>query len=219
MAEDKPKPQDTSGAQFRDSDDYGVNTIHQRIVEREKMEPEEGFEPPPWWVWTVGALFLFAAGFYLGRYGGSWSAVAHEAEQPMAAFAAPVKKTPKGDQIYIGVCQTCHQATALGVPGQYPPLVGSEWLLRDAETPVRIVLYGLEGPITVKGAAFNNKMPHFNDKLSDEEIAAVLTHARKSWDNDAPPVKPEDVEAIRTKTGVRGPWSAAELSALRVAQR
>ena len=219
MADEKPKSPGSAPGEFRDTDDFGVNTIHQRIVAREKVEPEEGFETPPWWVWTVSALVLFAMGFYLGRYSGSWSAVAHEAEQPMAAFAAPIKKLVKGDQIYIGVCQTCHQQTGLGVPGQYPPLVGSEWLLRDVETPIRIVLYGLEGPIKVKGAAFNNKMPQFHDKLSDDEIAAVLTHVRTSWENDAPPVKSDDVHAIRTNTGVRSPWSASELSTLRLAQR
>ncbi len=215
MAKEKPR----NDQEFRDTDDVHVNEIHQRIVAREKIEPEEGFEPPPWWVWTVSAFFLFVMGFYLGRYSGSWSAVAHEAEQPMIAAAGAIRKVVKGDQVFIGVCQTCHQATGMGVAGQYPPLVGSEWLLTDVETPIRIVLYGLEGPITVKGATFNNKMPHFQDKLSNEEIAAVLTHVRSSWGNNAPPVKPEDVEVIRTKLGVRNPWSAAELSTLRVAQK
>ncbi|MCI0707332.1 MAG: cytochrome c [Ignavibacteriae bacterium] len=204
--------------QFRDSDEYRVDEVHRRIVAREQLEPEEGFEKPPWWVWTVSVLVLFAMGFYMGKYGGSWSNTAHEVEQPSLAAAGAIKKVVKGDQVYIGVCQTCHQATGVGVPGQYPPLVGSEWLLRDAETPIRIVLYGLEGPITVKGSAYNNKMTPFHDKLSDDEIAAVLTHVRSSWSNEASPVTSEQVEAIRTQLGVRAPWSATELSALRTNQ-
>jgi len=79
MANNEPKSQQ----KFRDSDDFHVNEIHKRIVAREQLEPEEGFETPPWWVWVVSVLVLFAMGFYLGRYGGSWSTVAHEAEQPM----------------------------------------------------------------------------------------------------------------------------------------
>ncbi|HEY5615335.1 MAG TPA: cytochrome c [Bacteroidota bacterium] len=214
MSKDNPK----SKQDFRDSDDFHVNEIHRRIVSREQLEPEEGFEKPPWWVWTVSALLLFAMGFYLGRYGGSWSTIAHEVEQPMVASASAMKKVVNGAQVFIGVCQTCHQATGLGVPGQYPPLAGSDWLIRDIETPIRIVLYGIEGPITVKGSSYNNQMTPFHDKLTDDEIAAVLTHARSAWGNDASPVKPEDVEAIRTKSGARGPWSAAELSALRTTQ-
>jgi mono/diheme cytochrome c family protein len=219
MAKDSTQgtPPRQSEPPFRDTDDFHVNTIHQRIVAREKTEPEEGFEPTPWWVWTVSALFLFVMGFYLGRYGGSWSVVAHEVEQPLAAAAGPIAKVVKGDQVYVGVCQTCHQVNGKGIAGQYPPLDGSEWLQRDAETPIRIVLYGLEGPISVQGTTYNNKMPPFHDKLSNSEIAAVLTHVRSSWSNNAPPVRPEEVEAIRAQHGVRAPWSAAELSSLRVA--
>jgi mono/diheme cytochrome c family protein len=208
------KPSDDREA-FRDTDSVHVNEIHQRIVSREQLEPEEGFEPTPWWVWTVSVLLLFAMGFYLGRYGGTWGVAAHEVEQPAAGASAPVQKAVKGDQVFIGVCQACHQATGLGVAGQYPPLAGSEWVTGDVETPIRIVLYGFEGPVTVKGVSYNNKMPHFYDKLSDEEIAAVISHIRSTWANDAPAAKTEDVAAVRSKYGVRAPWTAAELAAAR----
>lgn len=204
--------------EFRDSDAVHVNEIHQRIVAREHIEPEEGFEPTPWWVWTVSVIVLFAMGFYLGRYGGSWSTVAHEVEQPMIAADGAVKKEVKGDQVYIGVCQTCHQSSGLGVAGQYPPLAGSEWVTGDVETPIRIVLYGLEGPIRVKGESYNNKMPHFSDKLSDDEIAAVVSHVRASWGNAESPATPEVVAAIRSEYGVRGVWSSAELLGLRASR-
>lgn len=211
----KPKGPSDNENEFRDSDEVHVDEIHQRIVGREQVEPEEGFEKPPAWVWVVSVLLLFVMGFYLGRYGGTWSTIAHEVESPTIAGAPPPKKIVKGDQVFIGVCQTCHQSTGLGVAGQYPPLVGSEWLLRDAETPARIVLYGLEGQISVKGSVFNNKMPAFHDKLSDDEIAAVITYVRGAWGNSAQPVTSETVAAIRTKLGARNPWSASELALLR----
>ena len=218
MAEDQSKARrENPESEFRDSDEVHVNEIHQRIVAREQVEPEEGFEQPPKWVWAVSVLLLFIMGFYLGRYGGSWSAVAHEVESPSAAGAS-IKRVVKGDQVFIGVCQACHQSSGLGVAGQYPPLAGSEWLLRDPETPIRILLYGLEGQISVKGSAFNNKMPAFLDKLSDDEIAAVLSHVRSSWGNSASAVKPEEVAAVRKKVGVRNPWSSAELTLLRTAK-
>ncbi|MEX0736425.1 MAG: cytochrome c, partial [Bacteroidota bacterium] len=200
---------------FRDTDTTHVNEIHQRIVAREEEEPEEGFEPPPWWVWAISVLILFAMGFYLGRYGGSWSTVAHEVEQPAVAGGGAAKRVVKGDQVYTAVCQTCHQATGIGIPGQYPPLVGSEWVTNDPETPVRVVLYGFEGPVTVKGTTYNNKMPPFYDKLSDDEIAAVVTHIRSSWGNAAEEVTSEAVKTLRADLGTRAPWSASELQALK----
>ncbi|MEW6512044.1 MAG: cytochrome c [Bacteroidota bacterium] len=202
---------------FNDKASEGVDVqrIHMNIVGREKEEPEEGFEPTPWWVWTASVLVLFAMGFYLGRYGGSFSPVAHEVENPAQTAAAPARPAVKGDVVYAGVCQACHQTSGRGIAGQYPPLPGSEWLLQDPETPVRIVLFGLEGEIAVGGSQFNNKMPPFHDKLSNEEIAAVLTHVRSAWGNAASAVSVALVDSLRLKTPARGPWSAAELNALR----
>ncbi len=40
-------------------------------------------------------------------------------------------------------------------------------------------------------------MTPFADLLTDEEIAAIATHERSSWGNNAPAVKPEDVKKIR----------------------
>lgn len=202
---------------FRDEagDAVDVQRIHMNIVGREKEEPGEGFEPTPWWLWTASVLLLFVMGFYLGRYGGSFSSVAHEVENPGQAASAPLTREVKGDIVYAGVCQACHQATGLGLPGQYPPLAGSEWLLQDPATPIRIVLFGLEGEVTVKGEAYNNKMPAFQEKLSSDEIAAVLSHVRATWGNRGAAVTAAEVDSIRRATGTRGPWSAPALTALR----
>ncbi|HEV2643364.1 MAG TPA: cytochrome c, partial [Candidatus Elarobacter sp.] len=55
-------------------------------------------------------------------------------------------------------CAACHQANGQGMPGAYPALAGSEWLNGNPEVPIRIVLHGLQGPITVKVASFNSAM-------------------------------------------------------------
>jgi mono/diheme cytochrome c family protein len=219
-------PQNESGqaghkpASFRDSsmETTDVNRIHKRIVEQEHMEPEEGLEPTPWWLWAFSVVLLFAMGFYIGRYGGSFSAASGEVVgqvAPQQQAAAPVVH---GDQVFAGVCQPCHQSHGYGIPGQYPPLVGSEWLLNDPDTPIRILLFGLAGPIEVNSKPFNNRMPAFHDKLSNEEIAAVITFVRSSWGNSAPEVTAAQVDSIRQKNLGRGEWSASELSKLRAPQ-
>ncbi len=205
-------------ARFSDSptETVDVSRIHMRIVARELIEPEEGLERPPWWLWSFSVILLFAMGFYIGRYGGSFSAAAHEVEEPpLRGQQAPTALQIRGDQVFAGVCQPCHQAHGYGIPGQYPPLAGSEWLLGDHETPIRVLLHGLAGPIVVKGRPYNNRMPAFHDKLSNDEIAAVITWARSQWGNNAQPVTAADVDSIRQKTAGRGEWSAPELTALR----
>ena len=40
-------------------------------------------------------------------------------------------------------------------------------------------------------------MPSFSSDLTDQQIAAVLTHVRSSWSNHAPPITPAIVAAAR----------------------
>jgi mono/diheme cytochrome c family protein len=224
IREDKPAKltgdigfSDENGA-FADSDASDVNKIHLRIVSREQGEPEEGFEPTPTWVWGISILLLFAMGFYLGKYSGTFGTIAHEVEQPQTSAGSEVKPEVKGDMVFAGVCQACHQADGKGVEGKYPPLAGSEWLVLDSFTPARIVLFGLEGEIRVKGNGFDNKMPEFQDKLSNEEIAAAISFARSSFGNKGVAVVPAQVDSIRRMYSGRGPWSAAALESLRKKQ-
>jgi mono/diheme cytochrome c family protein len=95
-------------------------------------------------------------------------------------------------------------------------LAGSEWVLEENPAKIiRIVLHGFAGPMTVKDQPFNGSMFPFRDLLADDEIAAVLTFIRQEWGNKAPPVKPEDVKAIRAATTDRSAqWSEAELKAV-----
>ena len=53
----------------------------------------------------------------------------------------------------------------------------------------------LDDPIEVNGQSYNGVMPAM--RLSDEDIANVLTYALNSWGNDGGSVKAEDVAAQR----------------------
>ena len=137
---------------------------------------------------------------------------------PVELVPNPEETKPKvdGSSVYATVCSACHQANGQGVPGAFPPLAGSEWLLKDAETPIRIVLHGLQGAIEVKDTTYNNVMPEWGSRLSNEEVAAVLTYIRTSWGNSADQITPELVDKIRNETANRTTsWTAEELQKLR----
>ena len=120
-----------------------------------------------------------------------------------------------GKQVFTMVCAACHQPTGLGQGGLAPPLVDSEWLLGPPVRPIRIVLNGLSGPIKVDGVEFNLEMPAVGT-LSDEDIAAVLTYARREWDHTASPVDTRSVSQVRAQTRTRpGSWTAEELLQVR----
>ena len=121
-----------------------------------------------------------------------------------------------GESIFNNTCRTCHQADGNGLPGQYPPLAGSPWLNQDPETPVRILLLGITGPIDVEGHSFNGTMPS-QSQMTDEQIANVLTHVRSSFGNESAAIEPALVAQIRASLGGRTtPWTGGpELQALR----
>lgn len=97
-------------------------------------------------------------------------------------------------------CAACHQANGAGIPGAFPPLAESEWVNGPVENLIRIQLRGLMGPITVKGTTYNSVMPP-NAALSDEDIAAVLTHIRSNFGNKSSAVTAAQVTALRSEVG------------------
>jgi mono/diheme cytochrome c family protein len=111
-----------------------------------------------------------------------------------------------GQKPYGNLCLACHGADGRGRERQAPSLVGSPLLVGDAGVPARIVLAGKEGEIGL--------MPPLA-ALSDDEIASVLTYARRAWGNSASAVEPDVVKEIRGLTKLRTrPWTAEELRAL-----
>lgn len=145
------------------------------------------------------------------------AAMAHR--DPMANVLRPQASASTGPpkNVYDSICTTCHQADGKGLPGAFPPLVGSEWATRDPETPIRIVLLGLGGPIEVAGAKFNAVMPP-PAGLTDAQIAEAVTHVRSHFGNSASAVDAAKVAEVRESLGGRTKaWTADELTALRAA--
>ena len=91
-----------------------------------------------------------------------------------------------GEETYAAQCVSCHQQSGEGVEGVYPTLVGSEWVMGD---PVQVIDQVLNGQAA---------MPAFKNVLNDEQIAAVISHTRNSWGNEASVVTPDMVAAQRS---------------------
>jgi cytochrome c553 len=102
-----------------------------------------------------------------------------------------------GERLYKDQCADCHQAAGEGVPRVYPPLAGNGALL--APTPVNAIRITLNGgfPPSTGGNPRPYGMPPFAHRLSDDEVAAVVTYIRGAWGNRASPVSAVDVAASR----------------------
>ncbi len=94
-----------------------------------------------------------------------------------------------GEEIYIDFCMQCHMTNGEGVPGTFPPLANSDYLL-DIEKTIYALKFGLKGPITVNGKAYNSVMA--SQGLDDEEIADVMNYILRNWGNETEEVITEE---------------------------
>ena len=192
--------------------DYGETADVQEVhaaIQREKREPRVGLEPLSIWLIAVYGLAIFAGGAYLGRYSGNFSGDSLDIAYiplkktgpgggPGGVTEAPLTPHDRGKKIFSANCQTCHQANGEGVPGQYPPLAGSEFTNGGSRRMAMIVLKGLQGPVKVKGQQFGSAVMQPWDKtLTDQKIADVMTYERSEWGNHASPVTAEQIAALR----------------------
>ena len=131
----------------------------------------------------------------------SVSANEEPAESEGTAMTAEVTQQMEvGKTVYNQYCLACHQANGQGVPGAFPTLVQTEWVMGDNTRLITVVINGLQGEITVKGETYNSAMPQ-HGFLTDEQIAGVLTYVRNSFGNESPAISVAEVTEVRESLG------------------
>ena len=126
-------------------------------------------------------------------------AAAPQAAAPaqVAASAPAVSENPNkkwtadelkalGEKVYAANCVACHQATGKGMPPAFPALDGSKVATGAKAAQIALVLGGKQG----------TAMASFS-RLTDAELAAVITYTRTAWGNKAGEVLPSEVKAAR----------------------
>lgn len=194
--------------------------LHEQVI-YETPEPFEDMISGPSWFYLLVIVTLVVGAFYLGRHVGNLDAAAHngflQATQQVGSQpgVAPVA-TVSGTAIFTSRCVSCHQANGQGIPGAFPPLVKSPYVLGEPEILAHIVLQGLRGEVQVEGQTYNGIMPPWQEQLSDEEAAAVINHIRSGLgDNKAGKVDVELIKKVREAGKDRKtPWTVQELEAL-----
>jgi mono/diheme cytochrome c family protein len=89
----------------------------------------------------------------------------------------------QGQAIYNRQCAACHTESGEGVVGLFPRLSGAALAQQSkASSLIRVVLEGSRAVATDE-APTGPAMPSFAWKLSDTDIAAVVTYVRNSWGN------------------------------------
>ena len=127
---------------------------------------------------------------------------------------AAKKQFLAGQEIYFreGACTTCHQPNGAGLDPAFPSLVNSPWVNGDRERLIKLVLYGLVGPMEVNGKKYDGQVPMtpFGGMLSDAEVASVITFVRNHFGNKADAVTTEQVKAVKAANPGRAQFFTAD---------
>ncbi|GAB1576592.1 c-type cytochrome [Bordetella petrii] len=135
------------------------------------------------------------------------SPVNPDATQPMAydESAAQALRTGKdqseGAIAFLNNCAACHRSTGKGYAQTFPQLALSSTVnSADPTSLIHIVLKGAQLPGTAH-APTQYAMPGFDWRLTDREVASVVSFVRSSWGNQAPAVSAADVAKVREEVG------------------
>jgi nitrite reductase (NO-forming)/hydroxylamine reductase len=131
----------------------------------------------------------------------------HQAEAAAGAGPSP-ERMKAGEAVYNLACVACHQATGEGLPGAFPPLAKSDYLLSQPERAVGVVVRGLTGEVTVNNVKYNSVMPAMT-QLSDQQVADVVTYVLNSWGNKGGVISVERVAAERAQAAKEGITAAS----------
>jgi mono/diheme cytochrome c family protein len=95
----------------------------------------------------------------------------------------------EGKELFNNTCAECHRSNGEGLPGTFPALKGDLFVVGDPAPVIATVLNGRKGKL--------GQMPTWKDKLNDRQVAAAVTYIRHAWSNQAGPVTPAQVAALR----------------------
>ncbi len=125
------------------------------------------------------------------------AAPAPESISPTALALRSGEATEPGAMVYLNNCAGCHQSSGKGASLAFPSLAHSSTVAASNPTSlIRIVLQGANMPGTLS-APSQLAMPGLDWRLSDNNVADVLTFVRSSWGNRAPAVSPAEVAKVR----------------------
>lgn len=118
--------------------------------------------------------------------------------QPPVSEPAPAEQRALGAKRYEQHCASCHGEQGQGSPGVAPALRGNRAVVMDTPANViRVVLGGGYGPATAANPRPHG-MPPYAIALSNEEVAAVVTHIRSAWGHEASAVNSVAVDRQRS---------------------
>jgi mono/diheme cytochrome c family protein len=110
---------------------------------------------------------------------------------------------PRGSRVYLDNCNACHRSDGSGARRTFPDLAKNETInAHDPVSLIHLVLAGSAMPST-HTAPSAIAMPDLGWRLSDGEIADVLSFIRASWGNHTAEVSSDEVRNVRKTLAIQ----------------
>jgi mono/diheme cytochrome c family protein len=152
---------------------------------------------------------LHAIAKYLKTLPGHNNETAYQYDPSTAKALTTGDASKPGAAVYLANCDVCHGSNGMGYSPSFPALAGNPVVAgTDPTSLINIVLAGARKPETA-GSPSRLAMPSLGYKLSDQQVADVLTFVRGSWGNQAAMVTLDQVAQLRKSYK---PMPASELS-------
>ncbi|WXL24874.1 cytochrome c [Ectopseudomonas mendocina] len=120
-----------------------------------------------------------------------------DAKVATALWAGDDSKT--GAALYVDSCAACHRTDGKGYQRVFPALAGNPVVQsEDATSLIHIVLDGATLPAT-HTAPSTFTMPPFAWRMTDQQVADVVSFIRTSWGNQAGSVSASQVAKLRSQ--------------------
>ena len=184
---------------------FGRKKKHDHPLPDENFEPYEEFSGIPMPVYCIAIALAVWGAFTLYDTGkdvklAQDERVAERAEQVSADLG-------EGGNLFVAICSTCHQPDGKGLRNAVPPLAGSEVVAAGPEVVARILLRGMDGPITVRDEDFDGHMPSFASALNNDEIARIASYVTLTFGQAETKLDPRKVAELRQQIGDAGSFA------------
>ncbi len=158
---------------------------------------------------AIGLTLMLVACDGIGPGGGAGIDEGAPLEHQAEVAGAEDSEVRPAEALYLAHCGACHQADGTGLPGAFPPLAASDYIIGNPSRLLEATIKGMSGPLTVNGEEYNNVMPAVA-YLSDAELATILTYVLNSWGNANGSITVEQVVEFRREAGLETRMAAGE---------
>ncbi|HSY29514.1 MAG TPA: cytochrome c [Burkholderiaceae bacterium] len=104
----------------------------------------------------------------------------------IVALARPASaEDMSGKTLFLKNCSACHQVDGRGIPDAFPALAGNPFVQGSEAEVVSVLLTGRNG------------MPNFSKRLTDQDVAQIVSYIRNTWGNRGTEIAAGRVATLR----------------------